>query len=154
MQHRKAINHSHPQLTATSKKETETVASLSEIWANALKTRDGKPRYDMMSDQAQEKFKKQQMVISGSNWNYIIGNSSPWVVDYEIKINGMTATITYLTQTSKPEYYQTKETVTFATDRNGKLYVKDYETQFENKLIESKKQKNNVLLKRNRTNRK
>ena len=119
--------------------KTETVASLAETWANALKTRDGKPRYDMMSDQAKEKFKKQQMVISGNNWNYIIGNSSPWVVNYEIKIDGMKATITYLTQTSKPEYYNTKETVTFATDKNGQLYVKDYETVFENKLVESQK---------------
>ena len=120
-------------------KETVTVASLAETWANALKTRDGKPRYEMMSDAAKEKFKKQQMVISGNNWNYIIGNSSPWVVNYEIKIEGMKATITYLTQTSKPEYYNTQETVTFATDKNGKLYVKDYETVFENKLVETKK---------------
>ena len=58
--------------------------------------------------------------------------------NYEIKIEGMTATITYLTQTSKPEYYNTKEVVTFALDKNGKIYVKDYETIFENRLIENK----------------
>ena len=120
--------------------QKETIAKLAQDWANALKTRDGKPRYDMMSDQAKEKFKKQQMKTGGKNWNYIIGASSPWVVDYEIKIDGMTATITYLTQTSKPEYYQTRETVIFATDKNGKLYVKDYETVFENKLVVTQKE--------------
>ena len=72
--------------------KVKTIANLTETWANALKTRDGKPRYEMMSDQAKEKFKKQQMLIGGKNWNYIIGSSNPWVVDYEIKIEGMTAT--------------------------------------------------------------
>ena len=119
--------------------KVKTVANLTEIWANALKTRDGKPRYEMMSDQAKEKFKKQQIRLygDGKNWNYTIGASSPWVVDYEIKIDGMIATITYLSQTSDATFYNTKEVVTF-TMGNGKLIVKDYETIFENRLVESK----------------
>ena len=122
--------------------KVKTVANLADTWANALKTRDGKPRYEMMSNQAKEKFKKQQILLygDGKNWNYTIGSSNPWVVDYEIKIDGMTATITYLTQTSEPAYFNTMETVTFAME-NGKLIVKDYETIFENQLVDSSKVK-------------
>ncbi len=116
----------------------QRITDLTTIWANALKTRDGKPRYEMMSEQAKEKFKQEQITLIGENWNYVIGGSSPWVVDYEIEIDGMTATILYVTQTSDPAYYQTKETLTFVKE-NGKLIVDDYQTIFEGKLIDANK---------------
>jgi Copper amine oxidase N-terminal domain len=112
----------------------QSISDLTKIWANALKTRDGKPRYEMMSEKAKEKFKQEQINRSGENWNYIIGVSSPWVVDFDIKIDGMTANITYVTQTSEPAYYNTKETLTFVK-KNGKLIVDDYQTIFEDQLI-------------------
>lgn len=108
---------------------------LTKIWANALKSRDGKPRFDMMSDEAKEKFKQQQINRSGENWNYIIGDSSPWVTAYEVHIRNLIATITYVTKTSEPAYYQTKEMLTFI-EKNGQLIVDDYETIFENKVVE------------------
>jgi hypothetical protein len=114
-----------------------TVTDLTKIWANALKTRDGKPRYEMMTEKAKEKFKQEQINKSGESWNYVIGGSSPWVVDFEFEINGMNATITYRTQTSEPAYYHTKERLTFIK-QNGKLLVEDYETIFEDQLIEIK----------------
>lgn len=110
------------------------ISDLTKVWANALKTRDGKPRYEMMSEKAKEKFKKEQVNESGENWNYVIGVSSPWVVDFEFEINGMNATITYRTQTSEPAYYHTKERLTFIK-KNGKILVDDYQTVFENQLI-------------------
>ncbi|MFJ5624144.1 copper amine oxidase N-terminal domain-containing protein [Peribacillus loiseleuriae] len=114
----------------------QSITDLTTIWANALKTRDGKPRYEMMSEQAKEKFKREQINKSGENWNYIIGVSSPWVVDFKFEINGMNATITYRTRTSEPAYYNTKETITFVK-KNGKLFVEDYQTIFEDQLIET-----------------
>ncbi|KMY50179.1 copper amine oxidase N-terminal domain-containing protein [Peribacillus loiseleuriae] len=114
----------------------QSITDLTTIWANALKTRDGKPRYEMMSEQAKEKFKQEQIKRSGENWNYIIGGSSPWVVDFEFEINGMNATITYRTQTSEPAYYKTKETITFVK-KNDKLFVEDYQTIFEDQLIKT-----------------
>ena len=119
-----------------SDEDYEKVTELSTIWANALKTRDGKPRYEMMSEKAKEKFKQEQIIRGGENWNYNIGYSSPWVVDFEIEIDGMTATITYLTQTSEPAHYSTKEQLIFVRE-NGKLLVDDYQNIFEDKLIES-----------------
>lgn len=58
----------------------EKMIELTEDWANALKTRDGKPRYEMMSNKAKQKFEQEQIQRSGENWNYNIGDSSPWVV--------------------------------------------------------------------------
>ncbi|NEU31945.1 hypothetical protein GN156_14325 [bacterium LRH843] len=115
--------------------EYEEIAELSTIWANALKIRDGKPRFEMMSDKAKEKFIQEQIIRGGENWNYNIGESSPWVVDFEIETDGMKAVITYETQTSEPAYYHTRETLSYVKE-NGKYVVDDFETNFENKLIE------------------
>lgn len=104
------------------------------VWADAFKSRNGKPRYDMMSAKAKEKFVQEQVNRSGEDWNYNIGFSSPWVIDYRSKVDGMKAVITYVTQTSEPAYYKTVEAVTFAK-KKGKLVVDDYETLLEGELI-------------------
>lgn len=111
------------------------IEELAVVWANALKSRDGKPRYEMMSGKAKEKFKQEQISGSGEDWNYTIGGSSPWVVDFQIEMDGMKANITYLTQNSVPEYYNTMETLTFSRE-NNKLAVDDYQTVYEDKLVE------------------
>lgn len=115
--------------------DKQKIEELSIVWANALKTRDGKPRYEMMSEKSKEKFVQEQINRSGENWNYNIGDSSPWVVDYEIKVDGMNVVITYKTQTSIPAFYHTKETITFKRE-DKKFVVDDYETVFENEPIE------------------
>jgi PBP1b-binding outer membrane lipoprotein LpoB len=107
--------------------EEAEIAELAEIWANALKTRDGKPRYEMMSEKAKEKFKQEQINRSGENWNYNIGWSSPSVVSFEIEVEGMTANIVYAMKTSEPANYTMSEILTFVRE-NGKLVVDDYET--------------------------
>ncbi len=119
-----------------SDEDYKKITELTTMWANALKTRDGKPRYEMMSEKAKEKFKQEQIIRAGENWSYNIGYSSPWVVDFEIEIDGMAATITYLTQTSEPAYYSTEEQLTFIKE-DGKLLVDDYHYIFEDKLIEN-----------------
>lgn len=116
--------------------DQQKIEELSTVWANALKTRDGKPRYEMMSREAKEKFEQEQIVKSGEQWNFVIGDSSPWVVDYEIKIHGPNAVITYKTQTSEPHYYTTQELLAFERE-NGHLVVADYQTNFENKPLEA-----------------
>ncbi|KAB2336224.1 hypothetical protein F7731_12055 [Cytobacillus depressus] len=126
---------SNAETEVGSVEDKQKIKELSTVWANALKTRDGKPRYEMMSEKAKEKFVQEQIIRSGENWNYNIGESSPWVVDYEIEIDGMNAVITYKTQTSIPSFYHTKETLTFKRE-NKKFVVDDYQTIFENKPIE------------------
>lgn len=98
---------------------------LASTWAAALQARDGKPRYAIMSKNAKEKFEAEQIIRSGEDWNYVIGDSSPWVVDYDIVMDDMTATIHYTTQTSEPAYYSASETIRFDWE-NGKLVVDDY----------------------------
>ncbi|MCK9860636.1 M56 family metallopeptidase [Paenibacillus sp. ATY16] len=110
------------------------IENLTAIWADALKSRDGKPRYEMMSAKAREKFVQEQIIRSGEDWNYNIGVSSPWVIDYRSRIDGMNAVITYVTLTSEPAYYKTVEAVTFVK-KKGKLVVDDYETVLEGELI-------------------
>ena len=80
----------------TSVEEEKKIAELTEVWANALKTRDGKPRYEMMSEKAKEKFEQEQINRSGEDWNFNIGWSSPWVVSFDIEIEGMTANIVFV----------------------------------------------------------
>ena len=101
---------------------------LAKVWADGLQTRDGQLRYEMMSEEMKERFIQEQIVRSGENWNFNIGVSSPWVVDYEVEINGTTANITYVTKTSEPAYYNTIETITFGKE-NGTLVVVDYNTE-------------------------
>lgn len=115
---------------------TLKMVDLALVWANSLKTGDGKPRYEMMSNKAKEKFSPEQINRSGENWNYKIGVSSPWVVDFEIEIDGMVATIIYNTQKSNPTSYQIKEMIIFSRE-NGKLVVDNYLTIFDDKFIES-----------------
>lgn len=117
------------------------IEELAVVWANALKSRDGKPRYDMMSAKAKEKFKQEQISRSGEDWNYNIGGSSPWVVDFQIEVDGMTAHITYVTQNSVPEYYNTMETVTFSKENNT-FVVDDYQTDDEYILVEQSSERN------------
>jgi len=66
----------------------KTIDELATVWANALITRDGEPRYEMMSERMKEQFKQEQILRSGENWNFNIGVSSPWVVDFEVEIDG------------------------------------------------------------------
>jgi len=114
----------------TNEKITEQIAQQAKVWAEALKTRDGEPRYEMMSEHAREKFRQEQIARAGENWNFNIGYSSPWVIDYNIEIDGNIATITYLTRTSEPANYSTQETVTFKQEGDS-LFVDDYTTVYE-----------------------
>ncbi len=87
--------------------------SMSHTWANALKTRDGKPRFDMMTPEMQAAFQKEKAEI-GAEGTYGIGVSSPWVVDYKIAIGDENDVwITYRTTTSANDYYILQERITF-----------------------------------------
>lgn len=122
-------NHGTPTIERVHSEEiNEKIEELSTVWATALKTRDGKLRYEMMSEKAKEKFIQEQIKASGENWNYVIGDSSPWVVSFEIQIEGMTATISYAMQTSEASNYSKIETIHFIEDEYGKIVVDDYKS--------------------------
>nr|WP_244281014.1 M56 family metallopeptidase [Paenibacillus jilunlii] len=67
-------------------RSVDQVNKLASVWADALVSRDGQPRYEMMSPAMKEQFKQEQAARRGENWNYSIGVSSPWVADYAIRI--------------------------------------------------------------------
>jgi hypothetical protein len=105
---------------------------LATIWANALKERDGKARYEIMSENAKKKFEHEQAMQDGSI-NFVIGVSSPWVEHFEIEHKDLTAVITYFTKTSEAAY-SSKEMISFVKE-NGKLLVDDYKYIYRDKLL-------------------
>ena len=100
----------------------EGVRSMAETWAKALDTRDGKPRYEMMSEACKAAFIEEQKGALGDDWNYVIGWSSPWVISYEVEAKEGTAIITYTMQDSTPQIYIMKELLRFG-EENGELVV-------------------------------
>lgn len=103
----------------------EGVRSMAETWAKALETRDGKPRYEMMSEECKAAFIEEQKGALGDDWNYVIGWSSPWVMSYEVEAKEGTAIITYTMEDSSPSQYVMKELLRFG-EENGKLVVVDH----------------------------
>lgn len=101
---------------------------LAEIWAEALRTRDGKPRYEIMSESMKEKFVAEQINRAGEDWNYNIGYSSPWVVDFQIDVEGDSASITYHMTDSTSEKYELTEIITFG-EENNRLVIMDAQEQ-------------------------
>ena len=85
-------------------------------WAEALKTRDGKPRYDMMTDELKKKFEEDQKQLSGEDWNFVIGYSSPKTTSYDIMLIGDNAYITYYQEDNTGARYNVDEKIIFTED--------------------------------------
>ena len=97
----------------------KTMESMAETWAEALKTRNGQTRYDMMSDEMKLKFEQEQKSSTKDEaWNRSIGWSSPWVVDYEINIEQESAEIFYIMMDSTEQYYVMWDYIAFGWNEN------------------------------------
>lgn len=95
------------------------------VWANALMTRDGKPRYEMMTEKMKEKFIQEQKALTNSDDpNFTIGYSSPKTVSYNISVSDGKSDITYYQTDESDTRYTVCEQLTF-TDNNSGLYVDD-----------------------------
>lgn len=102
------------EITASGRADSGEVLKNALTWANALKTRDGKPRYDMMTESMQKEFEKNQKALTGdSDMNYTIGFSSPRVVSYDILVSENSAYITYIMADNTDEHYSSTEKITF-----------------------------------------
>ena len=86
--------------------------SLANMWAEALITRNGKPRYDKMTSKMQLSFieKQKELIGDDDNWNYVIGVSSPWTISYDILLTDE-ADITYYQTDSVNERYEMREVI-------------------------------------------
>lgn len=96
---------------------------MTETWAEALKTRDGKLRYEIMSESMKGKFVAEQKQRSGEELNYNIGSSSPWVVNYAIDVQGNIATIIYHLADSGGGKYDQTEIITFGKENNQLVVI-------------------------------
>jgi|GEM_PF-4107798 len=104
--------------------------NLALIWADAWKTRNGKPRYEIMSSQMQAEFLAQQEEMSGDPDNFVIRWSSPWVERYDVAIDGEQAVITYWYTDSTGSGYKGLERLTFE-EENGRTVVTECKTEIE-----------------------
>lgn len=93
-------------------------AELARVWAEGLKTRDGKPRYDMMSEELQKAFTEEHEATYGGN-HYVIGVSSPWTVSYDILLQNDAAYITYYQTDSTGERTSMDEVIHFTKQNDG-----------------------------------
>jgi beta-lactamase regulating signal transducer with metallopeptidase domain len=100
--------------------------NLALIWADAWKTRDGKGRYEIMSKQMQTDFLAQQQAPE----SFVIRWSSPWVVSYDVALDGEQEVITYWYADSGPDTYKGVERLTFGVE-NGRTVVTGCKTEIE-----------------------
>jgi len=97
--------------------------NLAFIWAQAWSTRDGRARYEIMDSKMQADFVEQNRSDEDPNVvYYVIRWSSPWVTNYDIKVEGDHALITYYYADSGGETYKGSEQITFGTE-NGRLVI-------------------------------
>ena len=129
------LNNDNAQGSEAASPDDVAVYELATIWANSLQIRDGEARYVLMSEAAKDKFEQEQIQRSGEDWNFNIGYSSPWVVDYEIELDGLTAHIEYQSTTSETILYRSSETITFE-QVNGNIIVTDYHMNYEDEPVE------------------
>jgi beta-lactamase regulating signal transducer with metallopeptidase domain len=103
------------------------IYEISEKWAEALKNRDGKIRYELMAPESKAEYYNSLVEINGDiEYPWIIGWSSPYVESYNIKTSGTSAVITYITKTqSEPEEYIYQEQL-FFINIEGKTFVSKY----------------------------
>ena len=104
------------------------IYEISEKWAEALKNRDGKIRYELMAPKSKSDYYNSLIEINGDiEYPWVIGWSSPYVESYDIKTSGTSAVITYITkyQSELEEEYIYQEEL-FFTNIDGKTYVSKY----------------------------
>ena len=105
--------------------ETQDGYTVASQWAEALKERDGKARYALLSADAKAPYYEALTEQNGTEYPWTIGVSSPWVVDYEIALDGAEAVITYRTETSDRETYIYQEALKL-TEEHGRTVIQGY----------------------------
>jgi hypothetical protein len=103
------------------------IYEVSEKWAEALKNRDGKIRYELMAPESKTDYYNSLIEINGDiEYPWVIGWSSPYVESYNIIVSGTGAVITYITKTqSEPEEYAYQEQL-FFINIEGKTFISKY----------------------------
>ena len=98
----------------------EQIRTIAGKWAEAVKMRDGKAQYNLLSPKCQSAVYND---YSAEGW--VTGVSSPWVESYEVSVGRNSATVTYryATSTGFAGFYA--QTLTFV-EQNGKWYIDSF----------------------------
>jgi len=102
--------------------QEDKIMEISDKWAQTWQTRDGKARYQLMSSNMQKAFYHEQLRNNGEEGVWVIRWSSPWVVSYNIYLEGDQAVITYKYTDSTEAIYEGVECLSFGNE-NGKVIV-------------------------------
>jgi hypothetical protein len=113
--------------------------TLAAQWAKAIKNRDGKAQYELLSAELQPEFKDYYESI-----NWVTGVSSPWVNGWRIEASGNQAIVFYENETSERFAGYTIDTLSFS-EENGQLKISGIDG-FNNFPGYSKANKGNVPL--------
>lgn len=106
-----------------SSSRTETLNPIRTIagkWAEAVKNRDGKAQYDLLSPKCQSAVHDE---YSSNGWS--TGTSSPWVESYEISADKNSAAVTYRYATSTGFAGSYEQTLSFV-EQNGKYSIDSF----------------------------
>lgn len=98
----------------------EQILSIGYQWAEAVRNRDGKAQYDLMSSALQKKVYEDEQ-----ERHWVTGQSSPWVDSYSVKPGDHTAVVTYTYMTSEGFAGFYEQTLTFA-QTNGGFVISDF----------------------------
>ncbi len=110
-------------VSCTTADDSADYGEMASTWAECLVSRNGEARYEMMDSDMKNDFEASQMY--DGQLNYSIGWSSPWVISYEIEVDGDTAEIHYILQDSTQATYYMDEKLLFG-EEDGKTVVIDY----------------------------
>ncbi len=99
---------------------SSSVQTIAEKWAEAVKKRDGKAQFNLLSPKCQSAGYDE---FSSNYW--VTGMSSPWVDSYEISVDKNSATVTYryATSTGFAGFYA--QTLSFVK-QNGKYLIDSF----------------------------
>ena len=96
------------------------IQDIAEKWAEAVKNRDGKAQYALLSTEL-----KKKVYVEYKDLHWVTGVSSPWVDGFTVKPGDKTAVISYMYMTSDGFAGYYRQTLSFSKE-NGHLKVSDY----------------------------
>jgi Antirepressor regulating drug resistance, predicted signal transduction N-terminal membrane component len=99
--------------------------NMASLWGDALKTRDGMVRYEIMSAGMQKDFLAERGGMAGDP--FVIGQSSPWVQDFSVAMDGGDALVTYWYTESTGSTFKSVERLTFG-EEDGRTVVAGCQT--------------------------
>ena len=88
-----------------------------------------------MGSKMQSDFRSQQEKVNGDSNSFVIRWSSPWVVKYDVTLEGDQAVVTYWYMDSTASTYKGVERLSFGNE-SGRMVVTDSKTEVDMEVIQ------------------